>query len=82
MTLHEMVVSLERKLGISVQWMSSSAEWKSTQILLNMRAYQRALDNLEALIVACLFEMAKMNMSRTGTTNVSLTTHTSFLKNH
>jgi hypothetical protein len=31
------------------------------------RSYNQALDNLEALIVARLFELTKMNMSGTGT---------------
>jgi hypothetical protein len=62
--------------------MSSFAEWKSTQILLNTRAYRQALNKLEALIVTYLLEMVKMNMSGTGMTNMSLTTHAFFLKNH
>jgi hypothetical protein len=34
--------------------------------LVTMRKYQRALDHLEGLIVACMFELTKMNMSQTG----------------
>lgn len=30
------------------------------------RDYQRALDALEALVVARIFELSKMNMSQTG----------------
>jgi hypothetical protein len=61
-----MVIGIEQKLGISIRWTSHSMEWKLAQDLLDMRAYHRALNNLEALIISRLFEMSKMNLSGTG----------------
>ena len=71
-TLRDMVVAMERKLGINVRWTSNCAEWKSSQVLLNTRTYRQALDNLEGLIVARLFELTKMNLSGTGNVNTFL----------
>jgi hypothetical protein len=58
---------MERQLEIPVRWTPDCEEWKSTQQLLDLRSYNRALDHLEGLIVSRLFELTKMNMSGTGT---------------
>jgi hypothetical protein len=65
-TLRETILAMEHTLGVEHQWTPQCDEWKATQQQLDMRNYTRALDNLEALVVARLFEMTKMNMSGTG----------------
>ena len=61
----KVVQDLEKKLNISVRW-ELSDDWVRTGKLVTMRKYQRALDRLEGLIVARMFELTKMNMSQTG----------------
>lgn len=62
----ELAFDLERKLGIVVRWTRGSVEWEHAKNLVANRKYQRALDHLEGLIVARMFELTKMNMSQTG----------------
>jgi hypothetical protein len=62
----KMVQDLEKKLNISVRWEPGNEDWVRTGKLVAMRKYQRALDRLEGLIVARMFELTKMNMSQTG----------------
>lgn len=64
--LKKEVQVLEMRLGIKTRWTPSSAEWERTKQLVNTAKFQRALDKLEGLIVARLFELTKLNMSRTG----------------
>jgi hypothetical protein len=61
------VQELEIKLGIQVRWVPGMPEWVDAGNQVAMRKYQRALDQLEGLIVARMFELTKMNMSQTGT---------------
>jgi hypothetical protein len=58
---------LETRLSIVKCWEPGSPEWQRAGELVSMRRYQRALDHLEGLIVARMFELTKMNMSQTGT---------------
>jgi hypothetical protein len=60
------VQDLEQRLGITTRWVAGSEEWKNAAKLVSSRVYQRALDQLQGLIVARLFELSKMNMSGTG----------------
>jgi hypothetical protein len=60
------VQDLEQRLGIATRWVAGSEEWKNAAKLVSSRVYQRALDQLQGLIVARLFELSKMNMSGTG----------------
>lgn len=60
------VQALELKLGIQQRWQPGSTEWQNAGRLVAMRRYQKALDTLEGLIVAQMFEFAKMNRSQTG----------------
>ncbi|KAI0038356.1 hypothetical protein FA95DRAFT_1567791 [Auriscalpium vulgare] len=60
------VVELERKLNVAVRWLPGSFEWQDAQQLVITRNYQRALDHLEGLVVARMFELTKMNLSQTG----------------
>ncbi|KAJ3712392.1 hypothetical protein C8R42DRAFT_647550 [Lentinula raphanica] len=60
------VQALEVKLGIKTRWIPGSEEWRVAQDLVHKAKYRRALDKLEGLVVARLFELSKMNMSHTG----------------
>ncbi|KAJ7109052.1 hypothetical protein C8R43DRAFT_905012 [Mycena crocata] len=60
------VQDLELRLGISPRWVRDSEEWLATEIMVQRRRYQRALDHLQGLIIARMFELTKMNMSGTG----------------
>jgi hypothetical protein len=61
------VQALEVRMGTAVRWVAGSAECNEAAKLLHMRTYQRALDVLEGLVVARVFELGKMNRSQTGT---------------
>ncbi|KAI0038697.1 hypothetical protein FA95DRAFT_1505189 [Auriscalpium vulgare] len=60
------VAALESKLKIEVRWTNGCPEWNDATALTIRRNYQRALDTLEGLVVARMFELTKMNMSQTG----------------
>lgn len=60
------VQALELKLEITQRWAPGNREWQEAARLVAMRKYQRALDVLEGLIVARMFELTKMNRSQTG----------------
>jgi hypothetical protein len=62
----KVVKDLEKKLGVANRWEPESVEWVNAGKLVAMRKYQRALDQLEGLIVARMFELTKLNMSQTG----------------
>lgn len=62
----KVVQDLEKKLGVANRWEPESTEWVNAGKLVAMRKYQRALDQLEGLIVARMFELTKLNMSQTG----------------
>jgi len=61
------VQTLELKLNIIQHWEPEGEDWQQTGRLVAMRKYQRALDVLEGLIVAWMFELTKMNRYQTGT---------------
>ncbi|KAJ7680000.1 hypothetical protein B0H14DRAFT_3101793 [Mycena olivaceomarginata] len=60
------VQDLELRLGIATRWVAGGEEWDRAALLVKNRSYQRALDHLQGLIVARMFELAKMNMSGTA----------------
>ncbi|KAJ3794127.1 hypothetical protein GGU11DRAFT_846356 [Lentinula aff. detonsa] len=64
--LKKEVQTLEVQLGIKDWWTSGSEDWEKAKKMVVMAKYQRALDKLEGLVVARLFELTKLNMSRTG----------------
>ncbi len=60
---------MESLLGIGGEherWAPGMAAWELAQTLVQTRDYRCCLSNLEALVVAWIFELMKMNMSRTG----------------
>lgn len=62
----KIVQELEDKMNITTRWDSACREWQETGRLVANRKYQRALDQLEGLVVARMFELTKMNRSETG----------------
>ncbi|KAG2137761.1 hypothetical protein BD769DRAFT_1626713 [Suillus cothurnatus] len=61
----KVVQALELKLKIKKCWTPEDTQWQKVGRLMANRKYQRALDRLEGLIVARIFELTKMN--RAGT---------------
>ncbi|KAG2040098.1 hypothetical protein BDR03DRAFT_932884 [Suillus americanus] len=62
----KVVQGLECKLEIAVWWVPEDIEWQRVGRLVANRKYQRALDHLEGLIVARIFELSKMNRAGTA----------------
>ncbi|KAE9386041.1 hypothetical protein BT96DRAFT_750157, partial [Gymnopus androsaceus JB14] len=60
------VQALEACLSIEVRWVEGCKEWDEAKKLVKEAAYQKALDKLECLLVARIFEMARLNVSGTG----------------
>jgi hypothetical protein len=60
------VQALELRLEIDARWQPQGVEWQNVGRMVAMRKYQRALDVLEGLVVARMFELTKMNRSQTG----------------
>ncbi|KIK33852.1 hypothetical protein CY34DRAFT_26971 [Suillus luteus UH-Slu-Lm8-n1] len=57
---------LESKLEVAQRWVPDTPEWKDAGHLVAKRKYQCALDALEGLVVARIFELTKLNRSGTG----------------
>ncbi|KAI6011801.1 hypothetical protein BKA83DRAFT_4466713 [Pisolithus microcarpus] len=62
----KVVQELEGRLGITCRWVPEDGEWQAAARLVANRKYQRALDNVEHLVVSRIFELSKMNQSGTG----------------
>jgi hypothetical protein len=62
----KLVQALECKLGVSTRWVPQDTDWQKVGRLVANRKYQRALDRLEGLVVARIFELMKMNRAGTG----------------
>ncbi|KAE9391994.1 hypothetical protein BT96DRAFT_831189, partial [Gymnopus androsaceus JB14] len=60
------VQALERSLAIEVRWVEGSDEWEAAKKVVREAAYRKALDKLESLLVARMFEMVRLNVSGTG----------------
>jgi len=60
------VQALEVRMDIIKRWVSGGPECNEAAKLLHMCKYQRALDVLEGLVVARVFELSKMTRSQTG----------------
>ncbi|KAJ6571906.1 hypothetical protein B0H19DRAFT_1255832 [Mycena capillaripes] len=57
---------LKLRLGVGAQWVEGDNNWVAAATLVCRHRYQRALDNLEGLIIAHIFELSKCHMSGTG----------------
>ncbi|KAF8869625.1 hypothetical protein CPB85DRAFT_1262114 [Mucidula mucida] len=62
----EEVVALEDRLDIVERWEVGSLARQELAERVATRDYRLALDKLESLVVARIFELTKMNMSQTG----------------
>ncbi|KAJ3794622.1 hypothetical protein GGU11DRAFT_879728 [Lentinula aff. detonsa] len=62
------VQSFEERLELrrDQRWVNGSEEWKQAAELVSTAKYRKALDRLEGLIVARIFELSKMNLAGTG----------------
>jgi hypothetical protein len=60
------VQELDAKMGVAHWWKVGSSEWQAAAKLVVVCKYQRALDNLESLVVAQIFELMKMNLLGIG----------------
>ncbi|RXW12150.1 hypothetical protein EST38_g13705 [Candolleomyces aberdarensis] len=60
------VQQFELDFEVSERWTPKSPNWQRARDLCSRRRYQRCLDELESLVVSRIFELTKMNMSRTG----------------
>ncbi|KAF7353123.1 hypothetical protein MSAN_01499700 [Mycena sanguinolenta] len=60
------VQDLEVRLGVETRWVAGDANWIAAAHLVRQRRYQRALDDLERLIISRMFELSKCNMAGTG----------------
>ena len=60
--------SLEERLNLrrDQRWKPDSEEWKAAKEMVDTEKYRKAVDRLEGLIVARIFELSKMNVSGTG----------------
>jgi hypothetical protein len=66
------IIDIEVSMGIERRWDPSSPEYQETLGYLSTRTYQRALEELQRLVVQRLFELHKMNISATGECNLCL----------
>ncbi|KAF8483084.1 hypothetical protein JB92DRAFT_3132160 [Gautieria morchelliformis] len=66
LTLQEAVQDLESKLEIGERWEKGSPAWLATQAMIDSRAYCRAINKLEGLVVGWLFELGKVHQAGTG----------------
>jgi hypothetical protein len=64
--------ALEEILGLEKPWTTTCNEYKLAAILHGRHQYQQCLNELESLIVSCLFELTKANMSQTGISHQTL----------
>ena len=67
----EAVMYLESRMGVATRWLPGDEGWLRAQDLVSKRRYQRALDNLEKLVVERLSELWKMNLAGTGASQCS-----------
>lgn len=56
----------ERKMGIEVSWTYESDEWNEAAELVAKKRYLLCINKLEQLVLKRMFELTKMNMSKTG----------------
>ncbi|KAG2072025.1 hypothetical protein BDR04DRAFT_1191770, partial [Suillus decipiens] len=74
-----LVQALEHNLRIINHWVPEDGEWQKAGRLMANRKYQCALDHLEGLVIARIFELAKMNRAGTGVFK-ALQTHSATIR--
>ena len=61
------IITLELKIGISKWWQPSDPEYIEASQYIKERKYHCALiNNLQKLVIQCLFELNKLNIAATG----------------
>lgn len=65
LALQQSARDYEAKLGID-RWNSNLPEWSRANKSKAARDYELAIDKLESLVVARMFELSKMNHAGTG----------------
>lgn len=75
LTLQQSARNFEAKLKIE-RWKEDSPEWIRASKSGCERSYDKAIDKLESLVVARVFELSKMNHAGTGNWNQSKYTST------
>ncbi|KAL0063208.1 hypothetical protein AAF712_009906 [Marasmius tenuissimus] len=55
----------ETQMKVDKRWEEGSDEWNRAMAMAEMKDYQGAIDKLEALVVARIFELSKMHMAGT-----------------
>ncbi|KDR81011.1 hypothetical protein GALMADRAFT_241624 [Galerina marginata CBS 339.88] len=60
------VVEMEVRLSITTRWHPATPEYINAVQYLGRRTYEKALDQLQKLVVQRLFELHKMNQSQNG----------------
>ena len=66
LTLQNSIQLLETEHGVERRWSQQHTEWIKAEKSLQECDYEAAVDHLEGLIVARLFELGKMNKAKTG----------------
>lgn len=64
--------ALEWKLEIRKRWEKGSEEWCATEKIVREATYRKALDKLEGLLVARMFEMTRLNVAGTGACKIPI----------
>ena len=65
--MEQHLLFIEDQLGLrGVCWSEALEEYRTMKHKLAEQKYRRALDELERLIVQCLFELSKLNVSGMG----------------
>ena len=73
------VIAMEVSMGISARWTVEHPEYINILQYVGRRKYEKALDNLQRLVIQRLFELHKMNQSMNGEwTNTFLLRQTYF----
>ncbi len=74
-TLYERVLSdviaMEIQMGIDQRWTPTCSEYVATAKYIKSRRYHQALEKLHRLVVLRLFELHKLNLSRTSMCSLS-----------
>lgn len=60
------VEALESVIQPDKRWEAGMPEWERAKQMVHRRNFQRALDNLERLVVQRMFELTRINLSHTG----------------
>ena len=62
-----LVAHLQGQLGLEIPWEVDGEEYMCYKEEATLSKYHEALDEVECLVIMCLFELSKLGMSQTGT---------------